>query len=45
MSAACRHVEQIADVTPTSVGCADWWWYHIDDLAFELDDAPSVTHP
>jgi uncharacterized UBP type Zn finger protein len=23
----------------------DWWYCFVDDLAFELDGAPSFTHP
>jgi hypothetical protein len=23
----------------------DWWWCYIDEVAFEVDDAPSYSHP
>ena len=96
MSADCTHLDQIADVTPSSAGCEDclrmggrwvhlrmcmscghvgccdnspnrhatahfhaehhpiiqsyepgedWWWCYLDDVAFEVQDAPSFAHP
>ena len=96
MSADCTHLDQVADVAPSSEGCEDclriggrwvhlrmcmscghvgccdnspnrhatahfrsaahpliqsyepgedWWYCYVDDLAFEVDGAPSFEHP
>jgi hypothetical protein len=68
MSQSCTHLDQVADVTPSSEGCEDclriggqwvqhhpiiqsfepgedWWYCYVDDLAFEVENAPSFAHP
>jgi hypothetical protein len=96
MSESCSHLDQVADVSPSSDGCEDclrmggrwvhlrmcmscghvgccdnspnrhatahfhaedhpliqsyepgeeWWYCYLDDLAFEVDGAPSFAHP
>ena len=44
MSESCTHLDQVADVTPSSNGCEDWWFCYLDELAF-LVDGPSFAHP
>jgi hypothetical protein len=37
---SCGHLGEVRDVAPRSDGCED-----VDDLTFEVDNAPSFAHP
>jgi hypothetical protein len=44
MSRTWSLLGEIADVHPSNNGCEDWWFCHLDDLAFALDGAPTFAH-
>jgi hypothetical protein len=45
MSDTCMHLDQVANMSPSSDECEDWWYCYLDDLAFVMDGAPSFAHP
>jgi hypothetical protein len=42
VSESCTHLDQVADVTPSSEG---WWFCYLDELTFLVGRAPSFAHP
>ena len=45
---ACTHLDQVADVRPSSHSYEPgeaWWFCYLDDLAFVPEGAPSFAHP
>ena len=43
MTDACSHLDEVSDVQSYEPG-ENWWFCHLDDIAFLVDDATSFEH-